>query len=442
METKGHDIRSLKLVLTSLFAVLVLAEIASAGLTLVTPATASINSGTIQLNATNATVEGVSNNVSFWYNRSNTVWTLIGYGSPTYTSTTTNWNFTFVTSSIGEGNFTFSASFNATTGPQGLNTNSSNSTSVAVNNSYMSASALGPSGTVATTILTLTVTTSEHAWCYYNQSYPADAASLNFSTTGQGIVVHNQSITGTFGASTTYGIFCRSTAITNETVFTNTTFFAGASSGLVRRSTPATAAQNRETFTIPTVTAAKPATVTMVKNIFGITSIDVNVKNAVSSLRLVIEKKDTGPAGLSGVYKYMQITVDNLGTNLNNAVFHFKVPMSFYGTTLDPTTTKLSRYGTNGWEDLPTQSLGLSGSDYTYTATTTSFSLFAISAAAFPPAPVTPPAVTPPPTTPPTTTTAGPTDWTWLIIVVVVIIVLALAVFYTRGKKSYPIRSK
>jgi len=128
----------------------------------------------------------------------------------------------------------------------------------------------------------------------------------------------------------------------------------------------------------------------------GITEIEVKVKNKVTNAKI---RADTGslPSGASlpstkgSVYKYIEITkVDLTDNDIENAVINFKVSKEWltnknYGID----AVSLHRYYNKKWEKLETTRTGFSTEYYYYSAKSTGFSTFAITAEKASPAPTT-----------------------------------------------------
>jgi len=128
----------------------------------------------------------------------------------------------------------------------------------------------------------------------------------------------------------------------------------------------------------------------------GITEIEVKVKNRVTNAKI---KVDTGslPSGASlpstkgSVYKYIEITkVDITDNDIENAVIKFKVKKSWLtdkGYGID--AVSLHRYYNKKWEILETKRVGFGTDYYYYSAESSGFSTFAVTAEKAPPAPTT-----------------------------------------------------
>jgi PGF-pre-PGF domain-containing protein len=147
-------------------------------------------------------------------------------------------------------------------------------------------------------------------------------------------------------------------------------------------SSASTASQTKSTGTI---NAGETKTVSFTKD-FGITEIDITVKDAVSSTITI--KDITSSSSISSspihpnegaVYKYLSITAPSISQAMEKAVIKFKVTNDWLNrNNFDENTVELKRQNNGGWESLPTKKVSSNTNHAHYEAETTSFSKFAI----------------------------------------------------------------
>ena len=429
-------------------------------------------SGSVVFGVVPSSNTSVVENVSIFYQAdATTTWTFLGYASSDDLADNDTWNYTWTSSALGDGNYTLSANSSDDAKSDSAATNKT----YYINNTHVTLSGISPGGTQTTTALTLTVTTTEQANCYYNAT--GGIATTAFASTNA--TIHNQTITGSWGVTSTYNVSCNIFYYpVAENASTLTSFFPGAGGGIVapmwRRTgiTPVTA--NKQVVSVANIPAGGTGTATITKEALAITEVTFDVVEATSIAKATIEKKDTGPAGITGtVYQYVDMTItETAATNIAGGTVKFKVLKSWYTNNgIDYASTKLYRYVDGAWSELPTSMTTSDGTHYYFEATTPGFSTFAIAAGVAP-----------------TTCTDGATqscttaencagvqtciaeawgscvdipddgcpvvsdgedeeveaaafDYTWIIIVIVIVVIIAVAVFYTRGKQ-YPIRGK
>jgi len=120
----------------------------------------------------------------------------------------------------------------------------------------------------------------------------------------------------------------------------------------------------------------------------GIDKVQIQAINNINSAELKVEELDSttkDPAissNLGMVYKYVTITPTNfLESDVENVKITFSIQKSWFtDNALDPTTTKLKHFTNNDWTNLAISTPGSVGQNYQFTATTSWFSEFAITA--------------------------------------------------------------
>lgn len=146
-----------------------------------------------------------------------------------------------------------------------------------------------------------------------------------------------------------------------------------------------------ETVTVPTVTAETTATVSISQSVsanLGVEKIEFTPTTTATDVKVTVKETTASSAGVSvaisstegAVYKYLEITKTNIkDTDISSAKINFKVPKSWFtSNNIDKSTIALNRFVNNAWSKLPTT---LSSEDATYvyfSATSTGFSVFAI----------------------------------------------------------------
>jgi PGF-pre-PGF domain-containing protein len=119
----------------------------------------------------------------------------------------------------------------------------------------------------------------------------------------------------------------------------------------------------------------------------GISEIEFDVKEAANNAKITVLKLTSEPATIkikikNKVYKYINISQQNLDKKTKNIKIKFKVEKSWLmENNLTEDDVVLMHYVNDVWEELPTTKLNTDANYVHYSATTDSFSIFAISAA-------------------------------------------------------------
>ena len=118
-----------------------------------------------------------------------------------------------------------------------------------------------------------------------------------------------------------------------------------------------------------------------------VTDIELTTKHTLTNVRLKAKKLDSKPSSISGtpagtVHQYFQMGTTGLSSSsITLATFKFKIPTSWFTSkNLDENSVSLRRWSGNGWTKLDTKKLKSDANYHYYSATSTSFSYFAISA--------------------------------------------------------------
>ncbi len=163
-----------------------------------------------------------------------------------------------------------------------------------------------------------------------------------------------------------------------------------------------------------------------------ITSINVEVNNAVSNTQITIVKQSTAPASVSiaapgTTYAYFTITKSNIqDADVKAVKIRFKVERSWVtSNNVNVSTIALNRYADGQWTKMPTTKLS-EDNDYIYfEAETTGLSVFAVAGQS----------ITTTTTTLPTTTTTLPAAAVGLpieFIVIIILVVVVILIFVFR----------
>lgn len=175
----------------------------------------------------------------------------------------------------------------------------------------------------------------------------------------------------------------------------------------------------------------------------GLKQISISVKNPANNVKITITKLDKKPATIvhevtGKVYKYFEITHQNIEENLDKAVIEFQVEKSWIEeNNINESTVALYRYTTE-WEKLPSKKVSEDADYVYYRAETPGFSVFAISGEVKKPAVATTTtikATTTIATTIPATTTIPtkkPPVWYGVGTIVVIVIIIAVLMFLKR----------
>ena len=118
-----------------------------------------------------------------------------------------------------------------------------------------------------------------------------------------------------------------------------------------------------------------------------VNTIELTTKHTLTNVRLKARKLDSKPSTISGtpagtVHQYFQMSTTGISaSSITLATFKFKIPISWFtSNTLDENSVSLRRWSGNGWTKLSTNKYKSDTNYHYYSATSTSFSYFAISA--------------------------------------------------------------
>jgi PGF-pre-PGF domain-containing protein len=143
-----------------------------------------------------------------------------------------------------------------------------------------------------------------------------------------------------------------------------------------------------ETKTVQEIRANTSAIITFLKDDeLAIQEIKIDVKNDVTGVSVTV-KETTKPAeatlaiasDVGAVYKYLTIEKSNIDNeDISEVKIKFKVEKSWItANSINPDTITLKRLVSNSWTDLTTTKLSEDSTYYYYEATSTGFSVFAI----------------------------------------------------------------
>ena len=236
---------------------------------------------------------------------------------------------------------------------------------------------------------TLTVTTNENASCAYNNTNSSvEYASMTAFSTTDG-TSHSTSLTG-LSASTSYTYYVRCIdAAGNVMNFSNsTTFTTSAASTSSSGGGGGTPTVTYEQKSLGTLAAGSTKVVTFTKSAtLAVTEITVTIKNKVTNAKIKVDAGSlpsgtSNPSTKGSVYKYIEITKTGMTDNdITKGIIKFKVKKEWltekgYGKD----TVTLHRYYTNQWSKLTTTRDSEETAYYYYSAESTGFSTFAITA--------------------------------------------------------------
>lgn len=114
-----------------------------------------------------------------------------------------------------------------------------------------------------------------------------------------------------------------------------------------------------------------------------VNEIAVAVTMPQNNVRIEVEPTDAQGKTLANTYQYFTINATGLNSSaIASATIKFSVNKSWFGDTLNASSTSLYRYSeqNSAWEKRPTELLAVNNTHYTYLAHLDSFSLFAIAA--------------------------------------------------------------
>jgi PGF-pre-PGF domain-containing protein len=190
------------------------------------------------------------------------------------------------------------------------------------------------------------------------------------------------------------------------------------------------------------------ATMSIAKSGIDVSSIELVVKEAVSSVSITVTKLSAAPSSVKSsvsgnAYQYLEIKGSNLDDdNVESAKIRFSVPKTWIDSNgIDKGKVVLNRYADDNWNALATTLLSEDDDSVNYEATVPGFSVFAITGEAVstqqpeepqqpeqPEQPEEPGEPQQPAAQPDETPAAPAQDYTLLIIVAIILVVVMLAV--------------
>lgn len=117
---------------------------------------------------------------------------------------------------------------------------------------------------------------------------------------------------------------------------------------------------------------------------YGVKEISVEVNNPAQNVKITVSKYDGKPAEVSveksgSVYKYLQISAENVQDNLSKAIVRIQVEKSWAnGKSLAKDKISMFKFINNEWKELPTTFKEEDATNYYYDVELLSFSFFAI----------------------------------------------------------------
>lgn len=192
----------------------------------------------------------------------------------------------------------------------------------------------------------------------------------------------SKSITFDLGGST--GV--ASVSVTGNASGTCSASSSNASSSTSGGGSTGGAAVVTEAHTFAQITPAAAAVKKFTNAAIALKEISIGVNNPANNVRVTVTKLAGQPASItktvSGkVFQYVEINASNLAGNIKNAALTFEVTKSWLSSNgFEKSHVVLQRYTGTDWEKLPTAILSEDASIIKYQATTSGFSVFAITA--------------------------------------------------------------
>lgn len=198
----------------------------------------------------------------------------------------------------------------------------------------------------------------------------------------------------------------------------------------------ATATESGATAAIPTAAAGTTQTVNLPSQATastGVMSILLYTNNTLTNATLTVNALTVKPADVNApngtVIVYLNLSAQGINGNIDHAIINFQLSKS---QVSDTSKVELAHYVNGDWVMLPTTYTGETSTDYTFQATTSGFSYFAVVEAA---AVITP--ITAVPTAVSTTTTVANTSNIWVYLLVILIVIVAAYWWYIHKKPKY-----
>jgi PGF-pre-PGF domain-containing protein len=143
----------------------------------------------------------------------------------------------------------------------------------------------------------------------------------------------------------------------------------------------------QQSVTFVTIEAGVASIAKYTDKLLDVREINITVSNPANTVKITVSKVDEQPATITHsitgtVYKYFNITTQNLDeSNIAKARLKFRVNKTWFSeNNLNPATTKLNRYESNGWRALSTTQTTSDTDYYYFEAETPGFSTFAVTA--------------------------------------------------------------
>lgn len=292
--------------------------------------------------------------------------------------------------SLGEGNYSFNLWAHAADGSGNSRTYSDATPDTGDNVLIWDATApsvtgaSSPSGTVTTSTATLTVTTSEQAYCRFSTSGGVAYASMNSGTTSLG-TTHSWSLTGLSPGNLNYYIRCAdragNAAASDYTVSFRVSITSGSGGGGGATTSNVLASVSQVWFAI---VAGEETTMNIRKEDISMTGVVFTLDNDAKGTSVTVTSLKSNPVssigGPSGsVYQHMQISVSN-APDVKKVTLDFRVENSWLVENgLSSEGVALYRLVGRDWVELPTTMVRSDG-EYTYfEASSPGFSYFVVS---------------------------------------------------------------
>ncbi|MBI2629274.1 PGF-pre-PGF domain-containing protein [Candidatus Pacearchaeota archaeon] len=158
----------------------------------------------------------------------------------------------------------------------------------------------------------------------------------------------------------------------------------GSSAGSGGGGSSTTAPSKKVVNTLDKITPGAAAIVKNFDKEYGVKEITIDVNNPAQNVKITVSKYDGKPAEVSveksgNVYKYLQISAENVQDKLSKAIVRIQVEKSWAnGKSLAKDKISMFKFINGDWKELPTTFKEEDATNYYYDVELLSFSFFAI----------------------------------------------------------------
>ncbi len=191
---------------------------------------------------------------------------------------------------------------------------------------------------------------------------------------------------GCSAASECFGGYCNSGACASSAPSSSSSSSSSSSGGgsttSTERKTEVKVSTVQTSITIPSIATGKNETVTI--NNFSVREVFVEVKSAVTNVKITVEKIETRPTEVTTptgiVFNYLKVDKQNITDNdINKTKLKFAVEIPWVtSNNINESTIALQRYANSQWNRLSTTKLSETTGEILYQAESPGFSVFAI----------------------------------------------------------------